>query len=188
MCSSERFVPLTVNAMKYNVAQMMKSPVGERRSYPVVGEVVGVDEQAAPIPVSGDVELVRTNHGILAHVVAFLTTTEQCSRCLAELSNAETIEFDEVFFPTIDIITGAPAPKPTEPDPFLIDHNHVLDLAPAIREYAVVARPMQPLCRADCQGLCPSCGADLNVATCACRESAVDPRWAALRPMQQESS
>jgi uncharacterized protein len=39
--------------------------------------------------------------------------------------------------------------------------------------------PMKPLCRPDCAGLCPTCGADLNQTRCACAKS-VDPRWAGL--------
>jgi uncharacterized protein len=39
--------------------------------------------------------------------------------------------------------------------------------------------PLAPLCRPDCQGLCPECGADKNEAPCEC-PGPVDPRWATL--------
>ncbi|MGH9281959.1 MAG: YceD family protein [Acidimicrobiales bacterium] len=39
--------------------------------------------------------------------------------------------------------------------------------------------PLAPLCRADCAGICPMCGADRNVAPCQCASAPSDPRWAA---------
>lgn len=43
-----------------------------------------------------------------------------------------------------------------------------LELADVIREQIQLRIPFQPLCREDCKGLCPNCGADLNVGRCAC--------------------
>ena len=43
-----------------------------------------------------------------------------------------------------------------------------LDLVPMVREQVILAAPMQPLCRADCLGLCPQCGQNLNERGCAC--------------------
>jgi uncharacterized protein len=43
---------------------------------------------------------------------------------------------------------------------------------------------MKPLCREDCQGLCPVCGADKNTGACSCVESSPDPRWAALAALK----
>ena len=40
--------------------------------------------------------------------------------------------------------------------------------------------PATPLCRDDCAGLCPQCGADLNTGSCDCAPVAADPRWSAL--------
>ena len=42
-----------------------------------------------------------------------------------------------------------------------------LDLDVPVREAAILARPMAPLCRPDCKGLCPVCGADRNAGPCA---------------------
>jgi uncharacterized protein len=43
---------------------------------------------------------------------------------------------------------------------------------------------MQPLCREDCRGLCPRCGADLNEGECACEPGPVDNRWAGLAQLK----
>jgi uncharacterized protein len=58
-----------------------------------------------------------------------------------------------------------------------------LDLGPLLREQAWVDIPMKPLCRPDCQGLCPQCGADLNHESCECDRTEIDPRLAILRDL-----
>jgi len=60
----------------------------------------------------------------------------------------------------------------------------VLPFEEVVREQVLIALPMKPLCREDCRGLCPTCGMDWNVGTCACAEKAIDPRLEALRNFQ----
>jgi uncharacterized protein len=42
---------------------------------------------------------------------------------------------------------------------------------------------MHPLCRPDCQGLCPVCGKDRNVESCQCQTEWVDPRLSGLKAL-----
>ncbi|MCX5757894.1 MAG: DUF177 domain-containing protein [Candidatus Hydrogenedentes bacterium] len=46
-----------------------------------------------------------------------------------------------------------------------------IDLAPAVWEEVVLAAPTKFLCRPDCAGLCPHCGANWNRGTCNCHET-----------------
>jgi uncharacterized protein len=46
--------------------------------------------------------------------------------------------------------------------------------------------PAQVLCRPDCLGLCPQCGANLNADPAHAHEAAPDPRWAKLRELKLE--
>ncbi len=57
----------------------------------------------------------------------------------------------------------------------------MLDLAEVAWEQFMLAMPVTPLCRSDCKGLCPTCGANLNLGPCACQVEDGDPRMAALR-------
>jgi uncharacterized protein len=59
-----------------------------------------------------------------------------------------------------------------------------LEMDPILIEQLQLNIPMKPLCRADCRGLCPVCGADRNVGACSCEESHVDPRWEALAALK----
>ena len=66
---------------------------------------------------------------------------------------------------------------------FPIGANGVLDLTEALREQILLALPMQPLCRADCQGLCVQCGKNLNEGTCDCVQDTIDPRLVKLKEL-----
>ena len=54
-----------------------------------------------------------------------------------------------------------------------------------VRDVLVVGQPVWLLCRPDCAGLCPACGADLNLGPCDHGdEQPVDPRWEKLRGLR----
>lgn len=61
-----------------------------------------------------------------------------------------------------------------------------LDLGPAIREELLLASPLWVLCREDCRGLCPVCGANRNLDECDCSLEEPDPRWDALRALKND--
>jgi uncharacterized protein len=61
-----------------------------------------------------------------------------------------------------------------------------VDLGEAIREEMILAAPTFVLCREDCKGLCPRCGADLNEGPCGCVDDDRDPRWDALRALTRK--
>jgi len=59
-------------------------------------------------------------------------------------------------------------------------HGEV-DLATVLETETTLALPMKPLCRAECRGLCPTCGGNRNQTACSCEEPSPHPRWAALK-------
>lgn len=59
-----------------------------------------------------------------------------------------------------------------------------IDLSPLVREELLLALPTRPLCRDDCSGLCPHCGANRNVGACGCRDEWADPRLEPLRALK----
>ena len=58
------------------------------------------------------------------------------------------------------------------------------DVLPLLKEQLQLEVPMRPLCRPDCKGLCPVCGAELNAGPCGCNREGGDPRWAALAALR----
>ncbi|HEX9975852.1 MAG TPA: DUF177 domain-containing protein [Dehalococcoidales bacterium] len=163
--------------IQINVAQLLKEPIGSTRSYEVDEPVVIAEGDRA---VRGQVNLIRTNRGILVRGALNTEMELTCSRCLTEFICPLSLEIEEEYFPTIDVLTGAPVAIPDEPGAFTINQNNILDLTEAIRQYTLLAIPMKPLCQEDCAGLCPTCGANLNEKQCQCPPAPVDPRWAKL--------
>ena len=152
--------------VEINVAQFLKSALGTTRTYEI-DEPVSIGEDN-PV-VRGAVAFLRTNRGILVTGRLKTSVTLTCSRCLSQFGQPLTLDIEEEFFPTVDILSGAAASAPDdEPEAFTIDKNNILDLSEAIRQYALLSAPMKPLCREDCQGLCATCGTNLNVKTCDC--------------------
>ncbi|MBI4186605.1 MAG: DUF177 domain-containing protein [Chloroflexi bacterium] len=152
--------------MQINVSQLLKEPVGSTRSYEVQGAVNITG--GASSEVEGQVELTRTNRGILVRGKLHTEVKVTCSRCLTPFNYPLTLNFEEEYFPAADVFSGAWMPLPEEPGSFTIDEHHILDLSRAIVEYALLSIPMKPLCREDCPGLCPNCGRNLNFGLCAC--------------------
>jgi uncharacterized protein len=171
--------------MQYNVAQLLKESPGAQREYHVDEDMVLDD--AASEHVVGDVKLMRTSSGVWAHAATKVEATCVCSRCLREFQQSIQVVVDEEYLPTVDVTTGLPVDLPEGVDPaeaLTIDGQHILDIQEAVRQYRIAQAPMRPLCRPDCQGLCPVCGADLTVAPCNCRRERTDPRWVALQTLK----
>jgi uncharacterized protein len=167
-------------SMRIDVGGLLKAHTGETRTYEIENWELVISEGAPPEAVNGVVTLLRTHEGILATVHVSLSTREACSRCLREVSLPLQLELEEEFLPTIDIFTGAGLPEPQDPGTFVIDDQQVLDLEEPLRQYRETALPMQPLCRPECAGLCPTCGHDLSLNACACPQEPIDTRWSAL--------
>jgi len=137
-----------------NVAQLLKEPVGSTRDYEL-DEPVDIAGNEVGGQVKGKVRLTRTNRGILVRGTVNTGVEVTCSRCLNRFRCPLTFTIEEEYFPVIEVSSGAPLSPPDEPGSFIIDEHHVLDLTEAIRQYALLAMPMKPLCREDCTGLSP---------------------------------
>ena len=160
--------------MLFNVAQLLREPVGASRKYTIDPE--------EPVH-RGTAKLTRVPSGVLVEVDADVTVDTTCSRCLAPISVPEHIHFEEIFAQQVDPVTSVRM-DPEDEESFLIDLNHTIDITEAVRQYTEMAAEMQPLCRPDCPGICPECGQDLSVAHCNCERTPVDSRWAALAALR----
>ena len=104
-----------------------------------------------------------------------------CRRCLSPARVAVSDDLNLVFAEDGDETTD-------DPDVLRIPPRaQVLDLRPSIREQWLLSAPAFAVCREDCKGLCPSCGADLNAGECTCPTQHADTRWDALRSLRTSS-
>ncbi|MCX6023144.1 MAG: DUF177 domain-containing protein [Chloroflexi bacterium] len=173
-------------AMNFNVAQLLKEVVGAVCDYEVDDTLASAGEPWETCEITGHVHFLRTHRGVL--VTGDLTTTvpATCGYCLEPAELPLALALEDEFFPSFDVNTGLPSKAPDdEPDPFLIDNHHILDLTEAVRQAIVLSTPISPRCREDCEGLCPVCGANRNIQACRC-SMATDARWASLNEMLQE--
>ena len=170
--------------MQYNVSDVLKMPAGTARSYTIAaGETVPLDEQSTLTIDTGHVRLSRTNRGLVARgSVSGHVDHLTCGRCLEEMSLQITVPFEEEYLPTIDISRGIALPPPDDEMTFTIDENHHLDLSEAVRQNTLAVLPINPICRPDCAGLCPRCGANRNEEPCGCQTTDGSTPFAALAP------
>jgi uncharacterized protein len=131
---------------------------------------------AIPDPVGVILDVSRTTGAGYALRLRFSAEVQgPCMRCLEAAEPRFDIDAREVSQPG----GGDELQSP------YVDEAADLDLAAWVRDALLLAVPEQILCRADCAGLCPVCGVDLNEAAPGHHhEKPPDPRWAALRDLE----
>lgn len=165
--------------MLYNVAQLLKDPIGSTRVYDLDERLNAPDEEWGSCQVRGKVKLLRTHRGVLVSADLQTDIAQTCGWCLEPFDLPLELTVEEEFFPQIDINTGLPVGVPVDTEPFLIDKHHILDISEAVRQAIVLTTPISPRCREECLGLCPTCGVNRNEQDCSC-ERVTDQRWASL--------
>ncbi|MBO0728221.1 MAG: DUF177 domain-containing protein [Acidimicrobiaceae bacterium] len=111
-----------------------------------------------------------------------------CRRCLRPVTGELDTAVRELYRPASPApkFGAASAPDASEDEETYPLGGDLLDLAPLARDALLLALPLAPLCRPDCAGLCPTCGADLNEGLCACPPAAADPRWSVLDALRED--
>lgn len=180
-------------ALQFNVAGLLKSLVGATRAYDVrtpVSELDQLDESFDVTgPLTGAVRFLRTPQTVLAYLHGQTVVRLECARCLEPVEVSVQVDAEEEFHPSIDVLTGHPLKDRGDDEALIIDEHHILDLSELVRQTIILALPPTPLCRQNCAGLCPTCGANHNFETCACAEEDTDDRWSALSILlEQEES
>jgi uncharacterized protein len=177
-----------MESMIFNVAQLMKAPVGTSLVNDFQEEDIQLDEDIKVIgPIKGHARMRRTNQGLLVDGWVELTLELSCNRCLKTFERPMHVNFEEQFYPTVDVISGLPLAPFDEEEIFPIDAHHQVDLTEAIRQNVLLALPMVIICREDCKGLCAQCGHDLNLGPCECKPE-VDTRLSVLNKLLQNES
>lgn len=114
------------------------------------------------------------------------TASAECDRCLKPLELALVGSFDQRY--VREAAQSGVDVDETELDASELDIEElpsgVLDIREVAREQVTLLVPMHVLCSESCAGLCPTCGGDLNVTACGCDAEQIDPRWEALKRLQ----
>ena len=136
-------------------------------------------QRYVPVPedVSAEVSISRASTGTVFELRFDTRLHGPCYRCLADA--------------VLDLPISAREYHATNPGsadelrtPYLVDDR--LDLSGWARDALALALPDKILCRADCAGLCPECGRDLNREPHTHGEAPPDSRWAALAELRDK--
>jgi uncharacterized protein len=134
--------------------------------------------------ISGSVNLSKHGHDILVRGRLEGELALTCGRCLEPFTAPVESDFDLLL---------APAPTGERPEEEELSAQELdvdfyggetVDLEAIIREQIILMVPLKPLCREDCQGLCPNCGANLNQESCSCQTDKSDSPFAQLAKLK----
>lgn len=167
--------------MFIEIADLKPEPLHVRHEYEARELKFEHDDASLLAPVL--VEFTLTHQGSELQVEGVISTEIRrlCSRCLRECRHPLSARFALCYLPQ-------PSSTGRDEEIELKDRDMAIGFYDGIRldvdlmslEQIELSMPMKFLCRDDCKGLCPNCGANLNIARCDCRTEATSSRMAAL--------
>lgn len=139
--------------------------------------LAGQEYEPSPNPAAAELTVTRASSGTVLELAFDVSLHGPCFRCLEDAELALSLSLREY---------QATKPESEEERTEYVDDDR-LDLSAWARDAIALALPDQILCRPDCAGLCPVCGKDLNVEPHEHSEERIDPRWAALSELREET-
>jgi len=113
--------------------------------------LLSLDEQTVvnfikPIDVKAHV--IKAGAEIFVDVLLETSAEYTCAKCLSK--------FEDIFRKRFDIVRE-------------VRSAEIVELDDEIRQEIILDYPMKIICKAECKGLCPNCGQNLNVGDCDCK-------------------
>lgn len=133
-----------------------------------------------------ELHFLKTCDNVTMTGVADVDLTPTCDGCLESFAHHVSIPVEVVLAP----VRETPG---TDPDEIKLESEDLnfafytgdsINLADLVREFLVLSIPIRYLCKEDCKGICPHCGANLNRKACSCRPPSGDPRFAVLKKIR----
>jgi uncharacterized protein len=180
--------------MEFKVSELEREPIEFDLQLPPGAVELGEEaEQVGNLSTSGSAEVLHEHRGP-KEIVADIRLRGNfsgnfqvpCARCVEPVEIPLAAEFDLIFRPAVadsDPTERSITAPETEIGYYLKDS---LSLEDVLREQVLLSLPVRTLCKPDCKGLCPRCGANRNSQTCTCEEGPKDPRWQALSGLRSQ--
>ncbi len=174
--------------MRIPVTDLVRSPgmtrhfavVVSRRELDAIDGAWGPADDALVSPLDVDLTLEMLVEGLLARGTVSFTTSLQCARCVSDVTTVNRVPIAELFADPRRI----PEDEEVEAG-YELRPEGVIDIEALLRDAVLAVLPLRVLCDDACRGLCPACGADLNVDDCGHEpDSVADPRWAVLQGLR----
>ena len=131
-----------------------------------------------PVEIKGNITSNGKSLFFEAHCIAYVVTA--CARCAKDIE--VKIEFD------IDEALARNTEQFDESSDIILFDGHEIDIDEIILNTFLMNLSGKYLCKEDCKGLCPVCGADLNERECGCNREFIDPRWQGLADLLEEDN
>ena len=163
--------------LRFNFGFFLEATLGTSRTIELDYPTIEVEDLTLS-PLAGTFTATRTSEGVYLRGTLNSTLVGQCVRCIEPATTPISMQMDDLFYYPPHI-----APEGEH----AIGEDGFIDLAPLVRELAVLETPIQPTCRPDCQGLCIECGQNLNEGDCGCEPNPIDPRLSALQQLLNPS-
>lgn len=166
-----------MNPLLVNAAELLRRPGSEKHlEVSMAASELHLDEPriAPDAEVTLSVRLESMSDGIVAHARIVVPWHDTCRRCLTDLDETAHVDVNELYQLAV-----------TADDAFPIVGEQ-LDLTEMVRAAILLELPLAPLCRADCAGICPTCGANRNEQPCGCSPAVKDDRWSALDALREQ--
>ena len=162
--------------LRLDVSYLVKESPGTRKAFDFNFTQLSLADDLTLVDIHGLIAISVTEDGVMADGKIRALTQLDCSRCLEEFWQPLNIAFTEMF-------TKHPIENSPNNLEQLLPSDGSIDLTPILRDYAVLDIPISQVCRPDCKGLCPTCGANLNEGDCGHRQESIDPRFEGLREL-----
>ena len=107
-----------------------------------------------------------------------------CDRCLQPVEVPVDAQFSLQYITRLEYDSSEAVELEETDLTVSVFDSETIDIDELVREQVLLAVPERTLCREDCKGLCPACGADRNLKPCGCESAETDPRWAALKNLR----
>lgn len=163
----------THSPLVVDVHEVLENP-GARRPLWLQARVEGLDVGLVGVPddLRLDLILEAMDAGVLVQGSVSGTFAGSCGRCLTDITRPFNVRVAEVYRP----------PSEVWEEGYVVTHASI-DLERMVRDAVGLEIPVNPLCKVDCAGLCPKCGADRNTNPCDCPAEVTDLRWSALKDL-----
>ena len=159
---------------RLNVGFIVHEEIGYSHKIPLEFDNAVLGDDLELYNFEGMVTIDRTQQGLILQGEFSGGTTLECVRCLKEFEHLLKWDFAELY---------AFTEKSVSESGLIMPEDGHIDLAPLLREYALLEIPIKALCKPDCKGLCIECGQDLNKLDCGHSQHDEDSPFATLKDL-----
>jgi uncharacterized protein len=152
--------------LRLNLGFLINATIGTSRDFIFDYETMRLGDDLTLRDFNGTARFSRTPQGFLLQGEFQAETDLECVRCL-EMST-QLLKWSVTDFYAFD-------KRNITESGLLVPEDGQIDLEPLLREYALLEFPISPVCKADCKGLCPVCGENLNKTDCGHRPETDSP-------------